>query len=219
MKKVFLGQPDGLILSLSCFLQFFGKKQPSRNAAGITHAISAICSSFIFPFRRGSMQLGRLLGFVLFFCFSVSLNAQSLGRQLIGSAGGTGRIGDLQISWSLGEVAVARLNAANGGEGQLTEGFQQPRLLPLSEGMDPLSVQIAPNPVRNILQIYLPGDAKVEWTLTLNDVTGKTLLRRTGLTVGNAEIDLGPFPSGVYFLGLSRNATGEIGQTLKVLKL
>lgn len=218
MKKVLSGQPGGSIRALSYYLPSLGENQPSGNCPDTLHAVTAICSPFLFSFRRGSMQFGHLLGFVLLFCFSVPLNAQSLGSQLIGSAGGTGRTGDLQISWSLGEVAVANRNAAN-GEGRLTEGFQQPRLMPLSEGMDPSSVQIAPNPVRNILQIYLPGDTKVEWTLTLNDVTGKTLLRRTGLTVGNAEMDLSAFPSGVYFLGLSRNTTGEIGQTLKVLKL
>jgi len=164
------------------------------------------------------MSLNHALGFLLFFAVSVPLSGQSLGRQLIGSAGGSGRFGDLQISWSLGEVAVGHLKATN-GTGRLTEGFQQPRLMPLNEGVDPTLVQVAPNPVKDVLSLYIPGDATEEWIMTLGDVNGRTMLRRTGLTTGNSEVDLGQLPSGVYFLTIAREANGEVRQTIKVVKL
>jgi hypothetical protein len=168
--------------------------------------------------KQGLMSLNHALGFLLFFAVSVPLSGQSLGRQLIGSAGGSGRFGDLQISWSLGEVAVGHLKATN-GTGRLTEGFQQPRLMPLNEGVDPTLVQVAPNPVKDVLSLYIPGDATEEWIMTLGDVNGRTMLRRTGLTTGNSEVDLGQLPSGVYFLTIAREANGEVRQTIKVVKL
>ncbi len=168
--------------------------------------------------KQGLMSLNHALGFLLFFAVYVPLSGQSLGRQLIGSAGGSGRFGDLQISWSLGEVAVGHLKATN-GTGRLTEGFQQPRLMPLNEGVDPTLVQVAPNPVKDVLSLYIPGDATEEWIMTLGDVNGRTMLRRTGLTTGNSEVDLGQLPSGVYFLTIAREANGEVRQTIKVVKL
>ena len=155
---------------------------------------------------------------IIFSSLSVALSGQSLGRQLIGPAGGAARIGDLQLTWSLGEAAIAHRNAAS-GEWRLTEGFQQPDLMPLNGGADPTLVQVAPNPVRNMLNLYIPGDAEGEWIMTLGDVNGKILLRRTGLTAGNSEVDLTRLPSGVYFLTIFHDATGEIRQTLKVVKL
>jgi hypothetical protein len=55
--------------------------------------------------------------------------------------------------------------------------------------------------------------------MTLGDVNGRTMLRRTGITSGNAEVDLSQFPSGVYFLTISVEATGVVRQTIKVVKL
>ena len=159
-----------------------------------------------------------VLSCAVFFSLSIAVSGQSLGRQLIGPTGGAARIGDLQLTWSLGEVAIAHRNAAS-GEWRLTEGFQQPGVVPLDDGVNPLLVQVAPNPVRNMLNVYIPGNAQEEWAMTLGDVNGKILLRRTGLTTGNSEVDLTRLPSGVYFLTILHEATGEIRQTLKVVKL
>jgi hypothetical protein len=164
------------------------------------------------------MIFKHILGLLLLCCTSGLLNGQSLGRQMVGSAGGSTRIADLQLSWSMGEVAVGHRSIIGGG-GRLTEGFQQPNLMPLNEGIDPSLVQVAPNPVRNMLNMFLPGAVTSEWTVTLSDVNGKVLLRKAGLPAGNSEIDLGLLPSGVYFLSASQSVAGEIGQTIKILKL
>ncbi|GEM_PF-1325566 len=163
-------------------------------------------------------SLKSLLGIAVFFAFSMPLCSQSLGRQLIGSAGSSGRVGDVQLSWSLGEVAVGHLKAANGA-GRMTEGFQQPSLMPLIEGADPTLVQVAPNPVRDILNIYIPGDSREEWAVTLADVKGRILLRSTGLSAGNSAIDLSHLSAGTYFLSISEAATGHNLQTLRVVKV
>ena len=163
-------------------------------------------------------SLKSLLGIAIFFAVSMPLCGQSLGRQLIGSAGGSGRFGDVQLSWSFGEVAVGHLKAAN-GTGRMTEGFQQPSLMPLIEGADPTLVQVAPNPVRDILNIYIPGDSREEWAVTLADVKGRILLRSTGLSAGNSAIDLSHLSAGTYFLSISEAATGHNLQTLRVVKV
>ena len=204
------------------FLIFFGAQEGASSYDGSSSCMSSSSAqraSFSKLLKNQSyMSLKYVLGLALLFAVSVTLTGQSLGRQLIGAAGGSGRFGDLQISWSLGEVAVGHRSAANGA-GRLTEGFQQPRLMPLNEGADPALVQVAPNPVKDLLNVYVPGDAAEEWIMTLGDVNGRTMLRRTGIISGNAEVDLGQFPSGVYFLTISVEATGVVRQTIKVVKL
>jgi hypothetical protein len=101
----------------------------------------------------------------------------------------------------------------------MTEGFQQPSLMPLIEGADPTLVQVAPNPVRDILNIYIPGDSREEWAVTLADVKGRILLRSTGLSAGNSAIDLSHLSAGTYFLSISEAATGHNLQTLRVVKV
>lgn len=168
--------------------------------------------------KRKEIFLRYTLCCAIFSCMSIALIGQSLGRQLIGSASGAARIGDLQLTWSIGEVRTGHWKTAN-GQGQLTEGFHQPGLMPLNEGVNPSLVQVVPNPVRNMLNLYIPGDSREEWTITLGDVNGKILLRHTGLTAGNTAFDLGRLPSGVYFLTVYQDTTGEVRQTLKVVKL
>jgi hypothetical protein len=165
-----------------------------------------------------AMQLKKIFGAAFFFLIVIAMHGQSLGRQLFGPAGGSGRFGDIQLSWSFGEVAVSHLKAANGA-GQMTEGFQQPSLMPLSEGVGPTLIQVAPNPVRDILNMYIPGDSREEWAVTLSDVKGRILIRSTRLSARNSGLDLSHLFAGTYFLSISEAATGHHVQTLRILKV
>jgi len=219
MKNNLSGRQACLSEAVLCQSGNFAERRDRASSAMVNR--TAILS---FPFllshsKRGSMLLRNLLGLVFLMGISMPLSAQSIGRQLIGAAGGGAtQVGNMKISWSIGEISVAHSNATS-GDGKLTAGFQQPWLMPLHDGEDPLNVQIAPNPVRSILNLYIPGDSKSEWNVTVSDVNGKTLFQHTGLSAGNSEMDLSRVPAGVYFLSVLQAATGEVRQTLKVLKL
>jgi hypothetical protein len=142
---------------------------------------------------------------------------QSLARQVIGNAGGFEQGANIQLNWTLGEAAVAHRHASS-GKSSLTEGFQQPWVRTWS-GAEALEVQIAPNPVSTLLNIYIPGQMTGAWTATLSDARGKVLLRRTGLNTGNAELDLQAYPAGMYFLTVYQESGDAERQTIKVVKI
>lgn len=142
---------------------------------------------------------------------------QSLSRQVIGNAGGFEQGTGIQLSWTLGEAAVAHRYASSGNY-SLTEGFQQPWVRTWS-GTEALQVQVAPNPVSTLLNIYIPGNMAGAWTATLSDARGNLLLRRTGLRAGSAELDLRDYPSGMYFLTMFQEDGDADRQTIKVVKM
>ena len=47
---------------------------------------------------------------------------QTVGPQVIGSAGGSGTTGSVSLEWTVGEIAVSRIS---NGTNTLTQGFHQ----------------------------------------------------------------------------------------------
>ena len=156
--------------------------------------------------------------FLLFGVASISLSSQSIGRKLVGAAGGTSRTGELQISWSFGEVSAGNWNAVN-INGKITEGFQQPPMLNNAIDDSSIRVRAAPNPFRDVLYLHISGDSHDQFTVMLTDVNGKTLVREAGSTVMNSRLELAWLPAGVYFLSVSEVLTGKVKAALRVIKV
>lgn len=63
------------------------------------------------------------LWLIFSFCLLKASSAQSLSQEVIGSAGGFNMIGEVHLSWTLGEVMVETYSKNNL---YLTQGFHQP---------------------------------------------------------------------------------------------
>lgn len=143
--------------------------------------------------------------------------AQSLSPQVLSNAGGSIATPEMRLSWTLGEVAISKWQAA-GNAGFLTEGYHQPRLQVNPANQDELyPVQILPNPVQGTLNLIALSDGQEVFLASLQDAQGKILVKDVILK-GKAEINMSSFPAGIYFLSIQQSGKSPI-QNHKVVKL
>lgn len=157
---------------------------------------------------------------IMGFCFAT--NAQSLDRQVIGSAGGFDSQGGYSLSFTVGEPVV---ETAISGTLVLTQGFQQPD--DIKVGVNDIvklemDYSIFPNPTANQLTVQLSADEVVEVYISLHDMLGKELsqLNRTVLVDGvtQQQYDLSSLAAANYMLILSDKQGNLLGQ-FKIQKL
>ena len=104
------------------------------------------------------------------------VGAQSITPEVVASAGEHFDNGSVQLSWTLGEVAV---QTYDNGSNILTEGFHQPELLITSiEEVSELdmSVNIFPNPTTEFINIEFTVN-KTDMVVELFDMHGKEVSR------------------------------------------
>ncbi len=127
--------------------------------------------------------------------------AQSITKHVITPAGGfdPNESGNLQIYWSLGEVATSRIAAE---QLILTQGFHQLDLQvnPIfeSENFD-LSIDIYPNPAVGKLQ--LRQEQINRFQIKIQDLLGRVIISENW-TMLEKEIDLSKLPNQTYLLTL-----------------
>jgi hypothetical protein len=139
--------------------------------------------------------------------------AQSLERQVIGVTGNYSESPDLQLSATVGEMAVVSFL---GGQIHLLQGFQQPGItvLPgIGELMDAMiDYRIWPNPTTGIVNFSFTTDQIISLSLYVTDMQGRVVWQAPGdLSVvgGRAyQADLGYLPSGMYLLTVSEPLSG-----------
>ncbi len=148
----------------------------------------------------------------------------SLGQSVIAADGGVGGTDKIRIEWTLGEFAIATLTTPNG---LLTEGFHQPSLqvtrLPPSEVAlhslteEHLKISMAPNPVRDLLNIKIEHEKDLPIHLRLLDGNGRVILQQKALAPSQVELNLSKYASGLYFLQFHRQ-DGPAIETYKISK-
>lgn len=157
--------------------------------------------------------------FILLACsLAPYIRGQSLERSVLGAAGKTETNKTIRLDWTLGEVAVSRIEHPGG---EINEGFHQPYLSVESNPAEVTSeqrFQIYPNPVNAELFVKAKLRANEQVCLRFIDPTGRLLLpdRIAGGLV-DEQLDLQRFPAGHYYL-LVLNAKGKVLQSAKVLK-
>lgn len=159
------------------------------------------------------MRISLLLLFSLL--STATLAAQSVTPTVVGSAGGSGQVGEMTVMWTVGEVAVTTLR---GGDMSLTQGFHQPPPgttdAPL-EVEGPLALSAHPNPVVDYLNVSLPEGSR-GGSFTLVDLLGRTVLEQASAGGATAmTVDISTLPSGIY---VARYTAGEstYGTTITV---
>lgn len=117
-----------------------------------------------------------LMAIFLALAWSPSWSQVQVVREVVASSGGTGTVGDLQIDYTIGEVAV---DALVFGNLSITQGFHQPELFPKPpQGANPvLDFLIYPNPALTTVRISfdLLYPAKVTYMIT--NTAGQVILQ------------------------------------------
>lgn len=169
-----------------------------------------------------------LIPFFCGFSFIHHLSSQQLSPVVLSSNGGVGTSGNVQLEWTLGELAVEGLT---GQPRSYTEGFHQPTLLveqvqtvypPIRTDSDhdhQALITISPNPVARELTIRFDSNTEEQFYCLLRDANGGLLSNRTLHTQdGNADIDVADLAAGLYFIHLIATDDGAV-TVFKVVKI
>lgn len=163
-------------------------------------------------------------------CTAQLVNAQTIQRSVIGSAGNTTTTGTIVLSSTVGETFTSKLTSANGS---IKQGFQQGNIsiarianteLPATilesktlatEKMETeLTLNIFPNPTTDFVNITTETDEQIN--LTVIDAQGK-IIKQLQHSSNQTQIDFTNFNAGTYFIvALSEN--GNSRNTYKVIK-
>lgn len=162
----------------------------------------------------------RILAFVfaLFFLPNQRVFTQTLQNEVIGSAGDTYSLDNIEISWTLGESLTESYQS---GYFFVSQGFHQPNFkfleIPEQE-QPPFLVNIFPNPTNRFVQIELTGISEMEnFNLILSDMTGRELLSRIIHPDNHEQLDLVEYPVGIILLKIIRMKDGR-QRTFKIVR-
>jgi hypothetical protein len=149
------------------------------------------------------------------FCFSCALGSL-LAQEDIATAGHNAKVGDAQLSWTVGEAVTGTLV---GGTFILTQGFQQTRLIISSTDDLPfpkLKLTVYPNPFLDQMHLRVDEGDFSQLRYTLLTLEGKAL-QQDEITTRQTVIDLGSQPGGCYLLQI-RDLFGKALKTYRVTK-
>lgn len=157
--------------------------------------------------------------FFLFSLISFTATSQSPRLEVVAVAGDSHQTSNIQIDWTVGEIAISSLYTTNS---MLTQGFQQPYYIISANDHLPTEISkinIYPNPTSDLLSIELALDKKENIDIVLFDLNGKTIQKNTfmGQKI-QTSLSLSNLPSGTYFLSIKIGNKG-VFQTHKIQKL
>lgn len=131
-----------------------------------------------------------------------------LVRQVTASSGGSGIIGGIHFDYTIGEAAISPLSA---GPILLTQGFQQPEILPpLAPGGNPiLDFSLFPNPALTTFKIQFSLLTNATVTFLLMNTAGQVIYQDVrnyapGKVVIPTSVD--KLAAGIYTVILKVNA-------------
>lgn len=141
---------------------------------------------------------------------------QSLGPEVIATAGEQASGSTAQISWTLGEPVIETFS---GNSAILTQGFHQTNLMitALEDLAADFRVRVYPNPTAAQVQVEAP-EAPTAFSLELTDATGRTLQTEAEASqFATRSLDLSGYAPGWYLLRL-HTADGKTIKTFKIVK-
>ncbi len=137
-------------------------------------------------------------------------------QYVIGSIGGEGNAGSMNISYTVGEAAITTIE--NDGT-ILTQGFHQPSyevVSAIQETFLPGAIRVFPNPTSSNLQVQLEGVELENITISLRDVLGRSILTsKTDAAIW--QTDLSGLASGYYLLTVA-DLKNHQSNSFKILK-
>lgn len=144
----------------------------------------------------------------------MTLNAQSINKQVIASLGNSISNSNYQITNTVGEAVIGpKMNAVTINQGFLAS-ITNTATLSTTTLVTDQNIKVYPNPVIETLNIDLGGTTKA--TLTIYDVTGKEIFREI-LGSSKSSFNMADFSKGVYLVQLYFKEN-QINETFKILK-
>lgn len=164
----------------------------------------------------------RLIYIAIMLVFGITASAQSLQRQVIGTAGSDMKNADVKFSATIGEAVDDNYVS---GSFDLLQGFQQPLdMLTTSitdKSLVSVDYKIYPNPVSDNLYIDYSVDEKTTLTLQVVGNTGKTMINRqleASKGQNRLQLNVSTFPNGVYHL-IFKEPGGAIAESSTIEKM
>lgn len=144
---------------------------------------------------------------------------QEVSSSVIASAGESVKTGDVDVSWTLGEIAIETIG--DGSTVVLTQGFQQGYFEITSIG-EPLSsefqINVYPNPASEFIWVDLSSNELESALVEIYDMEGKLVYNNKWEFVdGPNKILLNDLNASQYILRVTNNS-GKVIQTFKLIK-
>jgi len=137
----------------------------------------------------------------MFFVFVLALSAQEISPQVLSNAGESYEGQNIQLDWTLGELAVSTLTTPNQ---QVTQGFHQTyyTISSLSElPADFGKIAVFPNPTTDWINLDMSFDEIQKVQTSLFDVDGKLIwTKEVSGQVFSEKYSFATLPAGSYFL-------------------
>ena len=139
-------------------------------------------------------------------------NGQSASPSVLNTSGRTVTAKNVQLSWSIGEFAIATLSA---GGNIITEGFLQPDVV-LKSSVDEFKINdiisCFPNPAHN--DLYIRQSADVIGSVSIYNALGNRVYEQK---FADGNINMSLWRPGFYFINITDRDGGEV-HTFKIIK-
>ena len=149
---------------------------------------------------------------LLLLIFQVAL-AQSISKQVIGTAGKTQSNSNLKVSWTTGEPVVGLMTA---GGNQLSNGYYPAmnlQALSVEDNVLDVQLKVYPNPTSQSL--YVSHPELNSFGITIVDLNGKLLYK--GSINKDEPLDVSNYTQGMYLVTIENKASNK-KNTYKIIK-
>ncbi len=149
---------------------------------------------------------------LLLLIFQVAL-AQSISKQVIGTAGKTQSNSNLKVSWTTGEPVVGLMTA---GGNQLSNGYYPAmnlQALSVEDNVLDVQLKVYPNPTSQSL--YVSHPELNSFGITIVDLNGKLLYK--GSINKDEPLDVSNYTQGMYLVTVE-NKEANKKNTYKIIK-
>lgn len=172
-----------------------------------------------------------------FICYSLSIQAQSLQRNVIASSAINSTVSTIRLTSTVGEAVTSTLTQSNY---KITQGFQQGKITVariatiekskeienpestsnrIENNLDEnkFKVSVYPNPASEYINIKLEEMSEGNLMMHLTDLTGRMIAART-LSSIETRLEFNSIASGKYILNIT-SEDGKVNESFKIVKL
>ena len=151
----------------------------------------------------------------ILFMFFVTFGsyAQSISKQVIGTAGKTQTNSNLKVSWTAGEPVVGLMTA---GGNQLGNGYYPAmdlQALNVEDNTLDVKIKVYPNPTSQLL--YVSHPELNSFSIQITDLNGKAIY--AGEISKETPLDVSNYTQGMYLVAISSKETNK-KNTYKIIK-
>ncbi|NOY50171.1 MAG: T9SS type A sorting domain-containing protein [Chlorobi bacterium] len=162
--------------------------------------------------------MNKIINIFLFIIIGYTLSAQVLNPEIVSTAGETFQESSIQIQWTLGELAVTKIENPNV---QITQGFNQPFYITTEVNNLPENIgriKFYPNPTNNYINIKIDYNLSRKTQIFFYDIQGKLIqsLESNGKQISE-KIEIINQAKGIYILKVSID-NEKYSKTYKLIK-